>query len=200
MFIPTNKKMFWKMLRSEYLQYRFNRTAIWNIPKRNRLLKRLIGKIDGSPYCVQSPFHISYGINTIIGKNFFANYNCVIMDHASVTIGNNVFIAPNVTISTVKHPMVGEERVVRKYPHSFEPQKRADLEIISPIKIGNNVWLATGSVICSGVTIGDNVVIGAGSVVTKDIPNDTFACGVPCKVIRRITDKDRLTDIIDYFK
>ena len=191
-FVPTNRKMLRKMFRSEILQHRFNRTAIWNIPKRNRLFKKLVGDLSGKPYCVQSPFHISYGINTSIGKNFFANYNCVIMDHAKVIIGDNVFIAPNVTITTVKHPMLGKDRIVKTSTDSFEPNHRADVEIISPINIGNNVWLATGAIICSGVTIGDNSVIGAGSVVTKDIPPNCFACGVPCRVVRIITKDEKL--------
>ena len=76
--------------------------------------------------------------------------------------------------------------------NSFEPHKRGNAEIVKPIHIGNNVWLATGVTVCAGVTIGDNTVIGAGSVVTKDIPANVLACGVPCEVVREITENDRV--------
>lgn len=191
-FQPTDKSMFWTMFRSEFLQRRLNKTPIWNIPKRNWLFKKLVASIDGTAYCVQPPFHISDGSKTHIGKNFFANYNCVIMDHGGVHIGDNVLLAPNVSILTVSHPFLAEQRIIRKIPNSFEPHGRGNYELIASVKVGNNVWIATGAIICPGVTIGNNAVIGAGSVVTKDIPPNTFACGVPAKVIREITEEDRL--------
>ena len=61
-----------------------------------------------------------------------------------------------------------------------------------PIKIGNNVWIGGNACIMPGVKIGDNSVIGAGSVVTKDIPEGVVAAGNPCKVIRKITEKDKV--------
>lgn len=180
------------MLRSEWLQHKFNRTPLWRTRKRNRLLKKLLGSIDGVPYCVFSPLHVQQGNNVHVGKNFLCNYNCTILDHAKVTIGDNVFIAPNVSILTVSHPMIAEQRNVRLFPNSFEMQSRGNWEIISPVHIGNNVWIATGAIICPGVTIGDNSVIGAGSVVTNDIPANSFAYGVPCHTIHEITEKDRV--------
>lgn len=192
LFQPSDKSMFWTMLRSEFLQWRLNKTPLWNIPKRNWLFKKIVAKVDGKPYCVYSPIHLQQGNNLYVGKNFFCNYNCIILDHAKVQIGDNVLIAPNVSILTVSHPMLAEQRIVRNFENSFEPQKRGDYELIAPVTIGNNVWIATGAIICPGVTIGDNSVIGAGSVVTKDIPPNVFACGVPAKVIRRITEKDRI--------
>ena len=191
-FQPTDKSHFRTMLRSELILWKLNRTPIWNIPLRNWLVKKLFGSIDGAAYCIQVPFHVSYGKNTYIGKNFFANYNCVIMDHAKVHIGDNVLLAPNVSILTINHPLVAEERIVRFVENSFEPYHRGDYELIQPISIGNNVWIAAGTTICAGVTIGDNSVIGAGSIVTRDIPANVFAYGSPCRVVREITDEDRV--------
>lgn len=189
---PSSKIHLWNMLKSEMLQRSFNRTAVWNLPKRNWLLRRLLGSIDGSPYLVQIPFHCSYGCNIHIGKNFFANNNCVMMDNAEIRIGDNVMLAPNVTITTVNHPLRAEERRVFPTKDSFHPGKKGNWEMIAPITIGDDVWIGTGSIILPGVTIGSGTTIGAGSVVTKDIPANVLACGVPCKVVREITDEDRI--------
>src|SRR5205823_3512033 len=107
------------------------------------------------------------------GKNLFINFNCVILDCARVTIGDNVAIATNVQILTAHHPVQASERI--KGP-----------ELASPITIGNNVWIGGGVTICPGVTIGDNTTIGAGSVVTRNIPANVVAAGNPCRVIRSI--------------
>ena len=189
---PARKIFFWKMLKSEMLQRSFNRTAVWNLPKRNWLLRRLFGSIDGSPYLVQIPFHCSYGCNIHIGKNFFSNNNCVMMDNAEIRIGDNVMLAPNVTITTVNHPLVADERRVFSTKDSFHPSKKGNWETIAPITIGDDVWIGSGCIILPGVTIGSGTTIGAGSVVTKDIPANVFACGVPCKVVREITEEDMI--------
>ncbi len=191
-FKPTDKSNFWPMLKSEFIQRQLNKTAVWNIPKRNFLIKLLLGSIDGKAYEVQMPFHVSDGKNICIGKNFFANWNCAILDRARVTIGDNVMLAPNVIITSISHPKWHEERKVKIMENSFEPEKRGNIEVVAPVSIGNNVWIASNSVICPGVIIGDNTIIGAGSVVTKDIPADVFACGVPCRVIREITEEDKM--------
>ena len=111
------------------------------------------------------------GYNISIGDNFYANHNCVILDEAEVTFGNQVFIGPNVGIYTAGHPIDVERR-------------NKHLEFARPIKIGNNVWIGGNVCILPGVTIGDNVTIGAGSVVTKDIPSNVTAFGNPCKVYK----------------
>lgn len=185
---PSSKKYFWKMLFSEYLQRRFNKTPIWMIGRRNRIIKKWLGEVKGSPYSVFSPFYASYGKNISIGENFFSNVNCTIMDYEKVSIGDNVWLGPNVSVLTVSHPMTAAERRVTFFEDSFEPKKRGNIEIIAPVRIGNDVWIAAGSVICAGVTIGDRAVIGAGSVVTRDIPEGAFACGVPARVQRFIED------------
>ena len=191
---PARKIYFLKMLKSEILQRSFNRTAVWNLPKRNWLLRRLLGSIDGSPYLVQIPFHCSYGCNIHIGKNFFSNNNCVMMDNGEIRIGDNVMLAPNVTITTVNHPLIAEQRRVFSTRDSFHPHKKGNLETIAPVIIGDDVWIGTGSIILPGVTIGSGTTIGAGSVVTHDIPSNVLAYGVPCKVIREITEEDRIVE------
>lgn len=127
---------------------------------------------------INPPFYCDYGKRIKIGKHFFANYNCTIIDVARVTIGDNCMLAPNVSIYTAGHPI--------------HPQTRnSGYEYGKSVTIGDNVWIGGNAVICPGVTIGSNVVIGAGSVVTKDIPDWCVAAGNPCKVIRKITDEDR---------
>ena len=140
------------------------------------IVKELFGKSDGA--WVNPPFYCDYGFNIEVGKNFFANYHCTILDVAKVRIGDNCQMAPNVAIYTAGHPIHPATRNTL-YEYGIE------------IHIGDNVWIGGNTVICPGVRIGDNVVIGAGSVVTKDIPDWCIAGGNPCKVIREITEADR---------
>lgn len=141
-----------------------------------KIVKELFGKSDKA--FVNPPFYCDYGFNIEVGKNFFANYNCTILDVAKVTIGDNCQMAPNVAIYTAGHPV--------------HPQTRNTLyEYGISVTIGDNVWIGGNTVICPGVHIGSNTVIGAGSVITKDIPDWCIAAGNPCKVIRQITDADK---------
>lgn len=141
------------------------------------MLKNLFGKTGDSVY-IEPPFHCDYGYNIEVGENFFANYNCTILDVAKVKIGKNVLIAPNVSIYTAGHPLHPESR-------------NSGYEYGISITIGDNVWIGGSVVILPGVSIGSNTVIGAGSVVTGDIPDWAAAAGNPCKVIRKITEEDR---------
>ena len=140
------------------------------------VIKDLFGKSDGA--FVNPPFYCDYGTHIEVGKNFFANYNCTILDVAKVKIGDNCQLAPNVSIYTAGHPI---------HPVSRNSLYEYGKEVI----IGDNVWIGGNAVICPGVHIGDNVVIGAGSVVTKDIPDWSLAAGNPCRVLRQITDDDK---------
>lgn len=191
-FVPADNSNFWAMLRSELLSASLNRTPLWNIPMRNYLIRKLLGSVDGNPYNVQRPFHCTYGKNISVGKNFYSNFNCTILDQAKVTIGDNCMLGPNVTITTTRHPMVAEERRGRPFANSFAPGKLADLELVKPVTIGDDVWICSGAIICAGATIGSGAVIGAGSVVTGNIPANSLAYGIPCRVIRQITEEDRL--------
>lgn len=140
------------------------------------IVKTLLGKSEGA--FINPPFYCDYGSHIEVGKNFFANYNCTILDVAKVTIGDNCQMAPNVAIYTAGHPIHPDTRN-SGYEYGIE------------VSIGDNVWIGGNTVICPGVHIGNNVVIGAGSVVTKDIPDWMVAAGNPCHVIRQITENDR---------
>ena len=180
------------MARACMLTRRFNRTSLFNQPKRTRLLKKLFAYVNGEPFHVQSPIYVEYGKNTYVGKNFLANYNFVLQDGVPIHIGDNVLIASNVTITTILHSKVADERAVQWVPQKF-PKKNKGLYVREkPITIGNNVWVCANTTICPGVTIGDNSVIGAGSVVTRDIPPNVFACGAPCKAVKTLTDEEKL--------
>ncbi len=142
-----------------------------------QVVKELLGKTDGA-VMINPPFYCDYGSHIEVGKNFFANYNCTILDVAKVKIGDNCQLAPNVAIYTAGHPI---------YPST----RNSAYEYGKAVTIGDNCWIGGNSVICPGVHIGDNVVIGAGSVVTKDIPDWSLAAGNPCRVLRKITEEDR---------
>ena len=188
LFNQTDRSLLFKMARTYWLVRRFNRVSLINQPKRDRLLKKIFRHIDTPSYYVQSPLYVDYGFNTIIGKNFLSNYNLVIQDEGEVHIGDNVMIGPNVTITTNLHPLVASERNVCWVPNYFPSGHKGNYVYARPITIGDNVWICSNVTICPGITIGDNTVIGAGSVVTKDIPSRVLAYGVPCKVIRPITE------------
>ncbi len=191
LFNPADKSFLSVMLKSEYLQRKLNKCPLWAQGRKSRILKRLLGSIDGDPYNVFTPFKVVYGKNVHIGKNFFANWNLCLQDYAEIRIGDNVFIGPNVSIVTIKHPFDSEERKPKVIPNSLISGGRGNYEKALPVNIGNNVLIYTSVVICPGVTIGDNSIIGAGSVVTKDIPANVFACGVPCRIVRKITGENK---------
>lgn len=194
LFNQTDLHLLIKMARTYCLVRKLNRTSLINQPKRNRLLKRIFGSMDGNSYYVQSPLYIDYGFNTHIGKRFLSNYNFIIQDEGLVHIGDDVMIGPNVTITTNLHPFVAEERKVCWVSNRFPLNHKGNYVRAKPVSIGHRVWICSGATICPGVTIGNDSIIGAGSVVTKDIPPGVLAYGVPCRVVRPITDEDRVLD------
>lgn len=145
--------------------------------ERENIIRRLFGK-TGKSFLIEQPFYCDYGYNIEIGENFYSNVNCVILDGAKVTFGDNVFVAPNCGFYTAGHALDAEQRI-------------QGLEYAYPITIGNNVWIGAQVCVLPGVTIGDNTIIGAGSVVTKSIPANVLAVGNPCRVLRTITEADR---------
>ncbi|MDE6520571.1 MAG: sugar O-acetyltransferase [Ruminococcus sp.] len=155
----------------------YNAATYNDYQKKNRLLDRLL-TFRGENTWIEANFFCDYGYNIIIGDNFYANHNLVILDCAEVTFGDNVFIGPNCGFYTAGHPIDVEQR-------------NSGLEYAKPIKVGSNVWIGGNVCVMPGVTIGDNVVIGGGSVVVNDISSDTVAVGNPCKVIRKITEADK---------
>ena len=159
--------------------YHYNQLCPNDTEAQQSILQRLLGK-TGSNTIIVPPFWCDYGYHITVGKSFYANHNLIIQDGAEVSFGDNVFIGPNCCFTTAEHAIDPEMR-------------KAGVEIAKPIKIGNNVWIGASSTILAGVEIGNNTVIGAGSVVTKSIPANVVAVGVPCKVLREITENDKTT-------
>ncbi len=165
-------------LNAENLCYELNNTHPGNTEKREEILKTLLPSL-GEETTVLSPFLTDYGIYSHIGKGCFINHGAYLMDGGGIWIGDNVFIGPSCGFYTAIHPLVKEER-------------NRGLELAKPIHIGSDCWLGASVTVLPGVTIGDGSVIGAGSVVTKDIPSGVVAAGNPAKVLRAITENDRL--------
>ena len=156
MWLYARKPQIRKALqRCEELVFRFNSLPSSREEERNAIIRQLFGRTGGT-FCIHSPFHCDFGSQISIGEDFTGNFNLTILDEAPVTIGNHVFIGPNVGIYTVTHALLPDQRV----------------------------------------TIGDGTVIGAGSVVTRDIPAGVIAFGNPCRVIRPVTEDDRITEVI----
>lgn len=127
----------------------------------------------GEGAIVKPSFRCDYGSNIRIGARSFVNYECVVLDCNTITIGEEVQIAPGVHIYTASHPLDAATR-------------RSGLESAHPVVISDGVWLGGRSIVCPGVTIGENTVVGAGSVVTKDLPPNVLAVGNPCRVLRAL--------------
>lgn len=140
--------------------------------ERAQLMAQLLGAFGEGAY-IEPPFYCDYGQNITLGRHVYFNFNCIILDVAPVEIGDGALFGPNVQIYTATHPLDVETR-------------RTGLELGKPIRIGSETWVGGSAVILPGVTIGSRTVIGAGSVVTRDLPDDVFAAGNPCRVIRSL--------------
>ncbi len=152
--------------------WRFNALSPDDVDEQRKIIRDLLGAV-GERFHINQPFRCDYGCNIFIGENFFANFNLTVLDEARVTIGNNVFIGPNVSIYTACHPLEEDER-------------NLGVEWAEPVTIGNSVWLGGGVTIVPGVTIGNNVVVGAGAVVTRDVPSNVVVAGNPARIIKRL--------------
>ena len=119
------------------------------------------------------PFHCDHGTGIILGENVFMNYDCIMLDGGYIRIGKHTLIGPHCQFYTPQHPMDYVER-------------REEKETAYPITIGEDCWLGGNVVVCPGVTIGNRCIIAAGSVVTKDIPDDSLAAGIPAVVKRSL--------------
>lgn len=165
----------------------FNHLGDEELEMRRKILGKLLGKAGANIYMLPT-LHFDYGCNTYIGDEFSANFNLTILDCAPVFIGDHVLMGPNVTLATPVHPLLPEERMFRRGADG----RRKLLEYAKEIHIGDHAWLASNVTVNGGVTIEEGAVIGSGSVVTRDIPPMVFAAGNPCRVIRKITQEDRL--------
>ncbi|OZD18365.1 O-acetyltransferase [Rhodococcus sp. 06-156-3C] len=147
------------------------------IAEREALLAEFLGSI-GTRVLFEPTFRCEFGYNVHIGDNFYANFDCILLDGADILIGDNVLFGPRVSIYTANHAVDPVERA-------------AGACYAKPVTIGSDVWVGGGVTINQGVSVGDNVIIGSGSVVTHDIPANVIAMGVPAAVRRQITESDR---------
>lgn len=187
LYDPSDSGLDQLRLKARKLARSYNLTDEDEREKQFQILKELLINTPEIPG-LQAPIYFDYSCNTYFGKCSGANFNFTCLDTCPVHIGDNVMIGPNVTIATPMHPMLPEERNCRLR----EDGTLYNLEYAKPVTIENDCWLAANVVVCGGVTIGEGSVIGAGSVVTKNIPPHSLAVGNPCKVIREITEKDRM--------
>lgn len=178
-----------KMSRKAHLLYQKYNQFPETDGKRKEILNELCPD-HGDGVFLQEPIQFDYGRFTHLGKNFYANFNLTVLDTCPITIGKNVMCGPNVSLITPLHPLMYQQR---------NPRMQADgkvdtVEYGAPITIGDNCWLASNITVCPGVTIGNGCVIGAGALVTKDVPDNSLVVGVPGRVVRKITEKDRLNN------
>lgn len=187
LFSPADAELKAIKLKTHKLNLDYNRLYEDETEKRNEIIREMLGEIGENTF-FQGPVTFHYGIHTRVGKNCFFNFNLTIQDDAEVTIGDYCNFGPNVTIVTPIHPMKADERRSIKCADG----KKRHLCYAKPVHVGDDCWFGANVVVCPGVTIGDGCVIGAGSVVTRDIPAESFAAGVPCRVIRKITEADSM--------
>ena len=181
--------------RAHVLCKMYNETTEVDSEKREEILAELMPDRADGVY-LQGPIYFDFGKNIKMGRNSYANFNFTALDICEITIGDNVFIGPNVSLLTPKHPLCWQDR----NPYFNEKTGRTtDKEYGAPITIGDNCWIAGDVTVCAGVTIGEGCVLGAGSVVTRDIPANSLAFGNPCRVSRKITEADRLENHPELF-
>ena len=142
----------------------------------NEVLSRLLPNVDPDTSMIEPPFRVDYGGHITLGRNFYSNVDCVMLDVCRIDIGDNVFLAPGVHIYTATHPIDYLERREKEYG--------------APVKIGSDVWIGGRAVINPGVTIGSRVVIASGAVVCHDVPDDCIVAGIPAKVKKRFETPD----------
>lgn len=164
----------------EYLDrlYEFNSTRPTEMEKRKRLMKEMFAEVGEHCY-IEPPFYSNFGGKHVhLGKNVYCNFGVTMVDDTHIYIGDHTMIGPNVTLATAGHPILPELRELG-YQYNM------------PIHVGKNCWIGAGVVVLPGITIGDNVVVGAGSVVTKDLPDGVVAVGNPCRILRKVDERDR---------
>lgn len=171
-YIASDKELVNDRKNARKLTRMYNQTREDEDKKRSEILKNLLGTIGNNVF-IEPNFRCDYGYNIHLGENFFANFDCIMLDICKINIGDNVMFGPGVHIYTAYHPIDSTSRI-------------SGIEYGSPVNIGDNVWIGGKTIINPGVNIGENTVIGSGSVVIKDIPANCVAVGNPCKVIKKI--------------
>ncbi len=140
--------------------------------KRTKILKELLGSTGENIY-MEPNIRFDYGGNIYVGENFYANFDCTILDVCEVRIGDNCMLAPGVQIYSATHPLNATDR-------------NSGREYGKPVTIGNNVWIGGSAIINPGVTIGNNAVIASGAVVVKNVPDNVVVGGNPARIIKHI--------------
>lgn len=168
---PSDETLRADRLHARHLIHRYNHTAPDERAERQAILTALLGAGEGA--YIEPSFRCDYGYNIFLGREFYANFDCVILDVCPVHIGDNCMLAPGVHIYTATHPLDATER-------------NSGVELGKPVTIGHNVWIGGQAVINPGVTIGDNVVVASGAVVTKDVPANVVVGGNPAKIIKTL--------------
>lgn len=182
-YFPSDEELMKEQTNCLEKLYDFNATRPSQFDKRQKMLKEMFAEMGEGCY-IEPPFHANFGGKHIhFGNHVYANFNLTMVDDTHIYVGDYTMFGPNVTIATAGHPILPE---LREKAYQYN----------ASVKIGRNCWLGAGVIVLPGVTIGDNSVIGAGSVVTKDIPSNVVAVGNPCRVLRKIGEKDE----IYYFK
>lgn len=177
-YCPSNEELVKEQTACLNKLYDFNATRPIQVEERQKMLKEMFAEVGEGCY-IEPPFHANFGGKHVHFGNFvYANFNLTLVDDTHIYVGDYTMFAPNVVIATAGHPILPE---LREKQYQFN----------ASVKIGRNCWLGAGVIVLPGVTIGDNSVIGAGSVVTKDIPANVVAVGNPCRVLRKIGEKDK---------
>src|SRR5262249_41442737 len=172
LYDPLDPQLVQDRRRARDLCQALSATADARQAERLRLLRQLFGAVGDDPW-IEPPFFCDYGSNITLGHKVYFNFNCVVLDVATVHIGDRTLFGPAVQIYTALHPLSAAER-------------RRGLELAKPIVVGSDVWVGGAAILCPGVTVGDRSVIGAGSIVTRDVPPDVFAAGNPCRMLRKL--------------
>ncbi|MFD6881290.1 MULTISPECIES: sugar O-acetyltransferase [unclassified Rhodococcus (in: high G+C Gram-positive bacteria)] len=181
LYIADDPELVADASRAAELSEKFNSSSVTDPAARRAILAALVGSL-GEGAEVRAPLYVDYGYNITIGPRTFVNFGAVMLDVARISIGADVQIGPNVQLLTPTHPLDAELR-------------RAKWEAAEPITIGDNVWLGGGVIVCPGVTIGENTVVGAGAVVTRDLPPNVVAAGVPARVVRQVPPSSPDSDL-----
>ncbi|MBD5086504.1 MAG: sugar O-acetyltransferase [Clostridiales bacterium] len=178
LYLPDDESIMAEQLLCLEKLYDFNATRPLEQEKRKMLLKDMFAEIGEDCY-IEPPLHSNWGGHHVhFGNHVYANFGLTLVDDTHIYVGDNTMFGPNVVVATAGHPILP---ALREKGYQYN----------ASVHIGKNCWLGAGVIIVPGITIGDNVVIGAGSVVTKDLPDDVVAVGNPCRVLRKINERDR---------
>ncbi|KYG31776.1 sugar O-acetyltransferase [Alkalihalobacillus trypoxylicola] len=172
MYDPADSELVKDRVKARRMVRLYNQTLETEEEMRKSMLKELLGSTGEHVY-MEPNIRFDYGYNTHVGENFFANFDCTILDVCEVRFGDHCLLAPGVQIYTATHPIDPIERNSGK-------------EYAKPIVFGNNVWIGGSAIINPGVTVGDNVVIASGAVVTKDVPDNVVVGGNPARIIKEL--------------